>query len=148
MILDALLEMSDAQAVTATAISTNVIDLGPVADNPTRDIGTGEDVYWVISVDTTFTGLTSLQASLVSDTTAGLQSAPVTHATTIAIPVAALIAGYQYAVKLPGGSYKQYLGTQFTVVGTGTAGKINSFLSKDVQAYRAYADRQPIAPNA
>lgn len=148
MILDALLEMSDAQAFTASAISANVIDLSPVTDNATRDIGTGEDVYWVFSVDTTFTGLTSVQADLVSDTAVGLATAPVVHASTGAIPVATLVAGYQYAVKLPAGSYKQYLGTKFTVVGTGTAGKVNSFLSKDAQNYRAYADRQPIAGNA
>jgi hypothetical protein len=148
MILDAFLEMSDAQAVTATAISTNVIDLGPVTDNVLRDIGTGEDVYWVLSVDTTFTGLTSLQAALVSDSTVNLATSPTTHVTTIAIPLASLVAGYQYAVKLPAGSYEQYLGTQYTVVGAGVNGKINSFLTKDAQLYRAYADRSPIDGNA
>lgn len=148
MILDALLEMSDAQAVTATANSTNIIDLGPVNDNLTRDIGGGEDVYWVISVDTTFAGLTSLAAALVSDSTTDLATSPTTHIATAAIPVATLVAGYQYAVKLPAGSYEQYLGTKYTVVGTGTAGKINSFLTRDVQQYRAYTNRQPIAANA
>lgn len=148
MILDALLEMSDAQAVTATAISTNVIDLGPVTDNVLRDVGTGEDVYWVLSVGTTFTGLTSLQAALVSDSTVNLATSPTSHVLTAAIPLASLVAGYTYAVKLPAGSYERYLGTQFTVVGAGTGGTIDSFLTKDAQLYRAYADRSPIDGNA
>ena len=152
MILDSLLEMADAQAVTATAISSNVIDLGPVADNATRDIGTGEDTYLVISVDTTFTagGAATLTAALVSDSTVNLATSPTTHATPLnAVAVASLVAGTQYALKLPPGSYEQYLGIQWTV-GTGpmTAGKINAFLTKDAQLYRAYADRQPIAGNA
>lgn len=148
MILDALLEMSDAQAVTATAISTNVIDLGPVTDNVLRDVGTGEEVYWVLSVGTAFTGLTSLQASLVTDSVVGLATSPTTHVATAAIPLASLTAGFIYAVKLPAGSYERYMGTSYTVVGTGTGGTIDSFLTKDAQLYRAYADRQPIDGNA
>lgn len=152
MYLDALLEMSDAQAVTVTAISTNVIDLGPVTDNVLRDIGTGEDIYLVFSVDTTFTaaGAATLTAALVSDSTVNLATSPTTHATPLnAVAVATLVAGLQYAVKLPAGNYEQYLGVQYTVAtGPMTAGKINAFLTKDAQLYRAYADRQPIDGNA
>jgi len=147
MILDALLEMSDAQAVTVTAISTNVIDLGPVTDNVLRDIGTGEETYWVLSVGTTFTaaGAATLVAALVSDSTVNLATSATTHVTTAAIPVASLVAGYQYAVRLPAGNYEQYLGTQYTVAtGPMTAGAINSFITKDAQNWRTYADRQPI----
>lgn len=147
MILDDLLEFSDAQAVTATAISTDQTDRGAQAtlDNPAVDLGTGEDVYFVLSVGQTFTGLTSLQADFVSDTNANLTTAPVVHVSTGAIPVASLVAGYIYAVKLPAGSYKRFLGVKYTVVGTGTAGTVDAFLTKDAQLYRAYADRQPIA---
>ena len=45
MILDTQLEFSDAQAVTATAVSTNVVDLSSV-----RDIGVGEELYIRIGV--------------------------------------------------------------------------------------------------
>lgn len=150
MILDSLLEFSDAQAVTATAISTNVADRGAqaVLDNPTQDLGTGEDVYFVVNVGTAFTGLTTLQADFVSDTAAGLASAPVTHLTTGAIPVASLTGGIVFAAKLPAGSYKRFLGVKYTVAGTGTAGTVDAFITKDAQLYRAYADRQPIAGNA
>ena len=152
MILDANLEFSDAQAITASAISSNVADLGPVTDNVLRDIGTGEEAYLVFSVDTTFTaaGAATLTAALVSDSVVGLATSPTTHITLLnAEPVANLVAGFQRAVKLPPGNYEQYLGMSYTV-GTGpfTAGKANAFITKDAQLYRAYADRQPIAGNA
>lgn len=151
MILDANLEFSDAQAITVSAISSNVADLGPVTDNVLRDIGTGEDTYLVLSVDTTFTaaGAATLTASLLSDSAVGLATSPTTHLTTPAIPVATLVAGYQVAYKLPPGSYEQYLGMNYAVAtGPFTAGKLNAFITKDAQLYRAYADRQPIAGNA
>lgn len=150
MILDKLLEFSDAQAVTATAISTNQTDRGAqaVLDNPAVDLGTGEDVYWVVSVGSAFSGLTSLQADFVSDSNPNLTTAPVVHASTGTVALANLTPGIIYAVKLPAGSYKRYLGVKYTVVGTGTGGVVDSFITKDAQLYRAYADRQPIAGNA
>ena len=51
MILDALLQLSNAQAVAAAAISTNVIDLGDVT--PRRRIGAGEAMSVVVIVTTT-----------------------------------------------------------------------------------------------
>ena len=56
MFLDKENEFSSVQAVTATAISTNVIDLqaGGALFAPTlQDIGTGARVYLWISVGTT-----------------------------------------------------------------------------------------------
>jgi len=50
MIGDALLLFSDAQAITATAASTSSIDLSVA-----RDIGVGEELYLVVTVDTAFT---------------------------------------------------------------------------------------------
>ncbi len=47
MILDKLLMFSEAQAVTATAASTDVIDLAPV-DGTRRDIGVGYPLeFWL-----------------------------------------------------------------------------------------------------
>jgi hypothetical protein len=61
MYIDGLLQFSSAQALTTTAVSTNVIDLL----NP-RDMGLGEDptLDIVAQVVTTFTGGTSIQAVL------------------------------------------------------------------------------------
>lgn len=150
MILDAFNEFSDAQAVTATAISTNVIDL--YSDNTLRDIGTGEEVYLVFSIPTTFTaaGAATLTAALVSDSTANLATSPTTHVTLLnAVPVASLVAGTQYSVRLPAGDYERYLGVQYTVAtGPMTAGAIDAFLSKDVQRWRSYANASDILATA
>lgn len=154
MILDALMEFSDAQAVTATAISTNVMDLGPVTDNTTRDIGTGEPLYLVVqtAVACTDTGSdATLTVTLESDSDAGLSTSPTVHYSTGALAFATFSpAGKVVAmVRLPAGEYERYLGVRYTVgAGPLTAGAFNAFLTRDVQKYRAYADRQPIASNA
>lgn len=49
MYIDALLLVSDAQALTATAVSTDSIDLGNVT--PKREIGTGEAMGFAMAVD-------------------------------------------------------------------------------------------------
>lgn len=151
MFIDSLLEFSDAQAVTATAISTNVVDLGPVADNVTRDIGTGEDMYLVVVTNTTATDSGSdatLAVTLESDSTVDLATSPTTHFSTGALAFAAYATAGTVvaAVKLPAGSYEQYLGVRYTVAsGPLTAGKFDAFLTPDVQKYRAYANRALIS---
>lgn len=54
MILDKLLMFSEKQAVTASAASTDVIDLGPI-DGTRRDIGVGYPLEFLATVDTTAT---------------------------------------------------------------------------------------------
>lgn len=149
MILDKFNEFSDAQAVTATAISTNVVDLYPlgnsVGTNTTRDIGTGEDIYLVVMTEQAATDTGSdatLTVSLESDSTENLATSPTVHFSTGALAFAAFSpAGTVIAnVKLPAGSYERYLGVRYTVAsGPLTAGTFNAFLVKDAQAYRAYA---------
>jgi len=149
MILDKFLEFSDAQAVTASAISTNVVDLAPlgngVGTNTTRDIGTGEDVYLVVITNTAATDAGSdatLTVTLESDSAVGLDSSATVHFSTGAIAFAGFKdAGTVLAnVKLPAGNYERYLGVRYTVVdGNLTAGKFDAFLVKDAQAYRSYA---------
>jgi len=58
MFLDALLLVSDAQAFTAVAVSTNSIDLGNVT--PKRDIGVGEPMGFGINVDVAASATTVL----------------------------------------------------------------------------------------
>jgi len=148
MILDKFLEFSDAQAVTASAISTNVIDLSPsgngVNTNTLKDIGTGEDVYLVVITNTAATDAGSdatLAVSLESDSTENLATSATVHFSTGALAFAAFSpAGTVLAnVKLPAGNYERYLGVRYTVVdGNLTAGKFDAFLVKDAQAYRSY----------
>lgn len=143
MILDKTEEFSDGQAVTATAVSTNVIDTNPSGKNPIVDLGDGEpDVWLVVQVDETATaaGAATVTVSLESDSTANLATSPTVHYTSAAIPIANLTAGKEVVrVKLPGGDYERYLGVRYTV-GTGplTAGKFSAFIVKDAQGRKVY----------
>lgn len=147
MYIDKQAEFSDAQAVTATAISTNVMDLISNASgkNPLRDVGTGQDVYLVITTQAAATDDLSdatLTVTLESDSTANLATSPTTHFSTGALAFAAFspVGTVLAAVKLPAGSYERYLGVRYTVgAGPLTAGAFDAFLTTDVQAWRAYA---------
>lgn len=142
MYVDKQLEFSDSQAVTATAISTNVVDLNPAFNyNNGVDIGTGEDVYLVLQVDAAATaaGAATVQVTLESSAAAGMTSSTV-HFTSPTYQLADLTAGKTLtSVKLPSGTYLRYLGVRYTV-GTGplTAGSFSAFLVKDIAAWRAY----------
>lgn len=143
MYLDKQAEFSDSQAVTATAISTNVMDLNTAFNyNTGVDIGTGENVYLVVQVDAAAAaaGAATVQVTLESSAAAGLTSSTV-HFTSANYALTDLTAGKTlFSVKLPSGTYLRYLGVRYTV-GTGplTAGSFSTFLVKDVEAWRAYA---------
>ena len=78
-------EFSDAQAVTATAISTNVIDLfttdvgagSDITPNTRMDVGSGEGVWFVVQVPVQITDAGSdatLQIDLVTADNAALST--------------------------------------------------------------------------
>lgn len=143
MIVDALLQLSAAQAVTSTAVSTNTIDLGT-----NRDIGAGSDLYATFTVDTTVTaaGAATVTFQVISSASASLTS-PTVIAQTDAIPKTDLTAGRkpitacissQVLNALPVG--QRYLGVQYTV-GTGplTAGAFTSYITdSDVSVNKNY----------
>lgn len=143
MYVDKQAEFSDAQAVTATAISTNVMDLvsNSSGKNITRDIGTGQDVYLVVSttVQPTAAGAATVTVTLESDDNVGLTS-PTVHFTSKAFALAEMAPNVgMVAIKLPAGNYERYLGVRYTVAtGPLTAGNFDAFLTTDVQAWRAY----------
>lgn len=142
MILDERNEFCDAaSAILAigNAIIGDVMDLG--ATPTLRNIGSGEPMYLVLQVTTTFVGVgATIDFSLLSDSTADLATSPTTHLSTGAIPVATLVAGYQKAFALPDGvDYERYLGLWETVAAANvTAGAINAFLTHDVARWTAY----------
>ena len=146
MILDERNEFCDATALNTGAAASyligDVIDLGVTGLN----VGAGEDVWLVIQVDTTATSGGSATGAfhLASDAQAAIavDGSASYHFSTSAIPVATLVAGYQIAaVRLPSGTYERYLGIlQTTAVAAFTAGKVNAFLTKGINAYKSYAD--------
>lgn len=146
MILDKRNEFCDAVALNTGAAGTYLvgdqIDLGAVA----RDIGNGQPVYLVITVDTlpTSGGSATAQFSLASDASASIAtdgSASV-HFQTKAFTIAQMAAGTVLAaVALPmeGVAYERYLGIlQTTGTAAFTGGKVNAFLTNDVAKWKSY----------
>ena len=123
MILSQQLLLSDDQAITATAVSTNVIDLG-VAGTPydavaplNNDKGKGNRVPILIQVTEDFNTLTSLTVTIEVSPNADLSASTVLA--TESILLADLVAGKQtFTQVLPNGVNQRYLGVRYTVVGT------------------------------
>lgn len=146
MILDERGEFCDATALNTGAAASyligDVIDLGGTS----QDVGTGEDLYLVIRVDTAATsgGAATGQFHLASDAQAAIavDGTASYHFSTSAIAVATLVAGYSIAaVRLPSGTYERYLGVlQTTAVAAFTAGKVNAFLTKNISKWIALPD--------
>lgn len=135
MILDRQNTVSQAQAITATAVSTDTIDLGVA-----RDLGVSGDLKWVVLVDQVFNTLTSLEIQAISSANADLSSHNVIGSTG-AIVLAQLTAGRRPIVlhlprsilsTLPTG--QRYIGLRYVVTGTNpTTGQLTASLALDVQ---------------
>lgn len=144
MIIDAQNTFANAQLLTATAISTNVIDTNPSTFSQTlvQNLGGVGAPFLVISVPVALTsaGATTLVITLESDSTANLATAPVVHWSSGAIPKATLVAGYQFLLPMPiDNNVKRYLGLRFTVAtGPFTGGSISGFLSHSSPTWKAY----------
>lgn len=131
MILDKQNLFSEDQAVTVTAVSTNVIDLGndDALVQAMNEKG-AVDVY--AQVTTAFAGGTSIQAVLKSDDSSTFASAT-TILSTAAIATAGLKAGYIFKFGTLPLINEQYLQLTYTVVGTMSAGNIMAGLVLDTQ---------------
>lgn len=134
MIMDRTLLFSDGQAITATAASTNVVDLGATgtvygASSPmVRDIGGGAKVPLYVGVTQSFNNLTSLTITIETDDNAGFSSAT-TVWTSPAYTLAQLATGAKYLLPdvLPMGTNERYVRLKYTVAGTApTLGKITA----------------------
>jgi len=121
MILDSEFEFSDDQAITATAVSTNVIDLGTG-----RDMSAGEPVNLNIQVTEAFDNLTSLQVEVQQDADAAFSN-PTVIAKSEDAALADLKPGYVFNLRhLPSNS-ERYLRLNYVVTGTNpTTGKVAS----------------------
>lgn len=140
MILDANLILSEAQAVTATAISENVIrvpDSGTVygeAAAISRNLGPGEEIPFLMQVTEDFATLTSLTITIETSDNANLSSSTVL-ASSGAIAAASLVAGYRpsFTRVMPDGVLSDYIGLRYTVAGSNaTTGKITAALGTEV----------------
>ena len=141
MILDATTLFSAAQAVTTTAASTNVIDLGQpgtvfgAAAAITRDVGKGAGVPIAIRVVENFNNLTSITVTVETDDNAGFSSAT-TVFTSPTYALADLQAGARHLLPdaLPVGTAERYVRLKYTLAGTTpTTGKVTAGIAAGLQ---------------
>lgn len=138
MLIDRQNKFSSDQAITADAISQNVIDLGPLSNgNTIRDIGAGKTLYLHVLVKEALTdadGSPTLTVTLESDSAEALNVAAVVHLTLPTIAEADLVKGAWIAkgVAIPASGYKRYLGLRYTTnVADFDGGKVDAWLSEN-----------------
>lgn len=152
MKLDAQNQFSDSQALTATALSTNVIDL-----SLNRNIGNGEPMAVVINVevaadqttgdeDYTFDVEFASDAAITTDRTlvgrriyeSGTPGAPAQDADL-------LVVGYKIVIPIPPGGLgdsDRYIGVRYTLAGTTPTITVSAFLQPQsmIDNYVTYAN--------
>jgi hypothetical protein len=123
MITDKLLRVSEDQALTTTAVSTNTIDLSVA-----RDIGEGTTLYMNFAVTEALANGTSVTFEVITSASANLGT-PTVIGSSAAIVTASLTLGKNIVVTLNpsiAGKGQRYLGARYTVVGTMNAGKVTA----------------------
>lgn len=129
MIFDYKGLVSNAQAITATAASTNIIDLGPIKTGLTRDIGNGNEIPFLIQCVENFNNLTSLQVDVqTSDDSTFATGVTTVWSKTVTLASGLLTTGYKFNNDdIEPGLNKRYLRVYYTVTGTApTTGKITA----------------------
>jgi hypothetical protein len=133
MIFDQQNLFSDGQAITATAASTNYIDLGatgtvPGADSAVvRDIGKGTPIPLRIQITEAFNNLTSLTVALQVDDNTSFSSPTTVESEVVALADLTLGAVVNAIKYIPPGVDERYVRLNYTVTGTApTAGKVTA----------------------
>lgn len=152
MINDAFLYLSGSpgnagQAVTATAVSTNTIDLSQA-----RDIGEGEDLYvqFITDVAATAAGAATVRFEVITSASANLGS-PTVIVASGDIPKASLTVGARIELEIPAQYLvplgQRYLGVQYTVsTGPLTAGTFTALINFGHQSgQKSYASGFTVA---
>jgi hypothetical protein len=136
---------SDGQAITASADSTNVIDLG--ATPTLRALSIASPLYVRVVVTEAFNTLTSLDIGVKSDSTTNMDTSETVHGTRN-ILLAALTLGAEFVIPIDRVSqtYERYLGIEYTVNGSNpTLGKLTAVLTPSVDSRQYFADGSVIA---
>ncbi len=152
MYLDAQKQFSDSQAVTATAVGTNVVDLGV-----DRSIGNGEamSVLFIVEVaadqttgDEDYTFQVEYASNAAQSTGRQLVGERIFESGTPTAPAQdadLLVAGFTFAVDVPATTLaesEQYIGIRYVVAGTTPTITCSAYLMPKSMAdqYNTYAD--------
>ncbi|WP_223513970.1 Bbp16 family capsid cement protein [Pseudomonas sp. GL-R-26] len=127
MLFDAKLLMSSAQAITASAVSTDTIDRGD-----TKDVGRAADIPILVQVVEAFNTLTSLTVELQTDDNSAFSTPRSLFS--VVVPLADLKLGYQIPVITLPQKTERFLRLNYTVTGTvPTLGKVTAGVVAGVQ---------------
>jgi hypothetical protein len=135
--------LSDAQAFTATAVSTNTYD----TLSATNDIGVGEPICIEFNVDVAAdftTGNETYQFDVISSAAANLGS-PTVLVSRI-LTAATLVAGYSFFITIPSKA-QRYVGWQLTAGGTTPTITVTANIKsvEEVQALKYYPKNYTIS---
>ena len=156
MYIDGLLEFSDSQAVTTTAVGTNVVDLSVA-----RGIGNGTPMAAVFTVavaadqtsgDEDYTFEVEYATDAAQTTGRQLMGQRIFESGTPTAPAQdadLLVAGFTFAIPIPPtmeGEAARYMGIRYTTAGTSPTITCNAWLAPlaDVSQYVSYADNVTI----
>lgn len=131
MIVDDTLVLSDHQAITATARSTNIIDLGAAGTAfghsaaVARDVGKATHIPMTVQVTEAFNNLTSLNIALQVDNDAAFGSAKTVASRTYLAAEIDETTMLDFPAELPVGTDERYLSLLYTVAGSApSTGKV------------------------
>ena len=136
--IDSSTAFSIAQAAFASGAdvnSTNIIDLAPhlPLNAPwISDEGAGKSGFLNVNVTTAFSGGTSMQVVLQTDTNTNFATVKTEPAMSSAIPVASLVAGAKICLPLPS-ALKRYLRVAYRNVGANVAGACSANISNQAE---------------
>lgn len=125
MLLDQNAMLSQAQAVSATAASTNTIDLTAAGD------AVPGSLFFVAQVDTAFTGEGSLKIALQTSDSSAFSSATELVGNTYSAAALGTAGEVLCAVAVPAG-LKRYVRAYYTVSSV-SGGKLTCFLTDGVE---------------
>lgn len=124
MIMDKQNLFSDAQALTTSAASTNVIDMGADDAKVQAFVEKGGEIMCQVGV--ALESGTSVKVGVQVDDAVGFGTA-VTLLETAVILTATLVAGYRFRLgKIPAHLSKRYMRLYYTIDGTFDAGSIDA----------------------
>lgn len=156
MYIDKHLKLSDAQALTATAVGTNVIDI-----EVARGLGNGEPMAVVFSVgvaadqttgDEDYTFDVEYATNAAQSAGAQLMGRRIFESGTPTAPAQnadLLVAGFLFAIPLPpttGDEDGDFIGVRYTLAGTSPSVTVDAWLTplSAVSQYVSYADNVTI----
>lgn len=134
MYIDKRLEFSVAQALTATAASTNVVDLGS-----DRDVGPGRPLWVVVQVDVAADGTTGDETYSAALQTSNTEGSGYADIATVSV-ARGTAAGSRYVIGVPY-TNQRYLRMNYTLGGTTPTVTLSAFLTdQEPQSWTAYPD--------